>query len=415
MTRPRKRRSPGEGSVWAYRLKGGAERWSIGYVRTMPDGSRKSVTRRGFPTKQAAQKAVRDALTAADKGELVDPSKQLFGAYIETWLDGLGQGGEDDQRKSTISSYRKNVRLHLKPYLGAIPLSSLTSVRVAALYRELQQSGRRDWKGGGLSPRTVRYVHTILSAALADAVSAKLIASNPAGDKKLDKRPSAKQAKAPEIHPWTAAQLAAFLAWSAEHSDLHAAWYVLAMTGMRRGELLALRWRNVDLDGGTISIRKSVGVVRNKGEAETIEEEDTKTEKSRRVIGIDASTVALLRAWKSDRGLIHLNHARPEGLVFGNHEGTWLHPERFSRTFKATLTRCRKAFGDDAPPEIRLHDLRHTHATLLLGDREPVNTVSERLGHSSVTITLNTYAHVMPGDQERAADRFAALIKGAGA
>ncbi|MGB6453242.1 MAG: tyrosine-type recombinase/integrase, partial [Streptosporangiaceae bacterium] len=124
---------------------------------------------------------------------------------------------------------------------------------------------------------------------------------------------------------------------------------------------------------------------------------------------------ALLRSWKSARGLVHMNHARPDALVFGSHEGAWLHPERFTRTFKATLARCRRELAEDAPPDIRLHDLRHTHATLLLADREPIKTVSERLGHSTVTITLNVYGHVMPGDQKRAADRFAALIREAGA
>lgn len=106
--------------------------------------------------------------------------------------------------------------------------------------------------------------------------------------------------------------------------------------------------------------------------------------------------------------------SRSAAGAFSDLEGGYLHPERFSRTFKATLARCRKKLGDGAPPEIRLHDLRHTHATLLLQDREPIKTVSERLGHASVTITLTVYGRVMPGDQKRAAGRFAALIAQAG-
>jgi integrase len=108
----------------------------------------------------------------------------------------------------------------------------------------------------------VRYVHTILSAALSEAVDAGLLARNPA-DKA--KPPTAKQAKAPEMYPWTARQLKDFLAWSRDHSHLHVAWDLLAHTGMRRGELLALRWRHIDLEAGTISVRRSVGVVRVKG------------------------------------------------------------------------------------------------------------------------------------------------------
>jgi integrase len=130
------------------------------------------------------------------------------------------------------------------------------------------------------------------------------------------------------------------------------------------------------------------------------------------VIDIDADTVALLRSWKRDRGTLALALARDDSLVFGDLEGRHLHPERFSRTFKNTLARCARALGDEAPPMIRLHDLRHTHATLMQGrDREPLKTVSERLGHASAVVTMTIYAHVLPGDQKRAADRFAALIR----
>ncbi len=182
------------------------------------------------------------------------------------------------------------------------------------------------------------------------------------------------------------------------------------MTGMRRGELLALRWSDINLDAGTITIRRSVGVVRNKGQGAAVTEGPTKTSKPR-VIDIDPATVAILRARKRDRGSLALALARDDSLVFGDLEGHHLHPERFSRSFKSAQAKCRRALGDGAPPEIRTHDLRHTHATLLLQDREPIGTVSERLGHASETITLTVYSHVMPGDQKRAADRFAALIR----
>jgi integrase len=271
-----------------------------------------------------------------------------------------------------------------------------------------QRDGRGDLTSHGLSARTVRYIHTIIGAALRAAVDAEppLLVRSPAAKAQP---PSAKEARPPEMHPWTAEQLGAFMAWSREHSGHHAAWRTLAYTGMRRGELLALRWRDVDTDAATIAVRRSVGVVRNAGEGAEITEGGTKTGTAR-VIDIDPVTVTVLKAWKRERGEIALPLARPDALVFSDEEGGHLHPERFWRAWKATLARCRKDLDDDAPPVIWLHDLRHTHASLLLSAGEPVKTVSERLGHASVTVTLAVYGHVMPGDQKRAASRFAALV-----
>jgi integrase len=187
---------------------------------------------------------------------------------------------------------------------------------------------------------------------------------------------------------------------------------VLAYTGMRRGECLALRWRDVDFDSGTISIRRSVGLSRVKGERPKLQEGKTKN-RDARVVDVDESTMALLRTLKRERGSIALQLARDDAIVFGDAEGKHRHPERFSRSFKDHLKRCRKQLekqGAEPPPEIRLHDLRHTHATLLLRKGRPVHIVSRRLGHKSEMITLSVYTHAMPGDQREAANSFAALV-----
>ena len=400
-----RRRAPHEGGAYEYRTKAGP-RWYWKATIRQPDGTAKPKVRRGFESKKAALDDMREVMVKAGKGELVDPSKQPAGAYFADWLDGLRLG------ESTVASYRKNVRLHVAPYIGTIPLASLTSTRLTKLYAELEASGRRNHKGERtglpLSARTVRYISTIVSAAMTAAVEAEppLLSRSPAD---RAKPPTSAEAAPPEMHPWSAAQLSAFLTWSAGASPLHVAWWVLAMTGMRRGEVLALRWRDVDTEAGTIAVRRSAGVVRVKGQGSAIRVSTTKNKQSR-VVDIDPATAALLRAWKRERGSLALALARDDSLVLGDLEGRHLHPERFSRTFKATVARCRKALGDDAPPMIRLHDLRHTHATLLLSAGEPVKTVSERLGHRSVTVTLTIYAHVMPGDQKRAASRFAALV-----
>ena len=152
----RKRRSPGEGSVWPYQTKAG-ERWAIGHPSF---GTRRNAAGWG-KTKRTAQQALRDMLTDASRGELVDPSRQPTGAYLDEWAAGLRLA------PSTIASYRKNIRLHITPALGTVPLNRLTTEKIDQLYRQLERGGRADHRRGeGLSPRTVRYVHTILSAAL---------------------------------------------------------------------------------------------------------------------------------------------------------------------------------------------------------------------------------------------------------
>ena len=415
----RRRRPPGEGSVFEYQTKAGVTRYGIKFDAPSADGRRRQVMRRcdansqPWLTREAAVTALRDALVKAGKGEWIEPSKQPVAEWLETWLGTL------DLAPSTLASYRTNIRSHIVPYIGGVPLASLTSARLTALYRELETSGRRDGKGERtgepLSARTVRGVAMILSAALKAAADddAPLLARNPA---RKAKPPTAKraQAEAPETPSWTADQLRSFLDWARDHSKAFAAWYVLAYTGMRRGELLALRWSDVDLDAATISVRRSVGVVRTKGEHGYLREGPTKTCRPR-VIDLDPATVGVLRVWRAERGSMALQLARRDAVVFGDHEGAFRQPERFSHLFREAQARCARALGEDAPPVIRVHDLRHTHATILLRDRENVKVVSERLGHASVTITLTTYSHVMPGDQRQAAARFAAIVAGADA
>jgi integrase len=195
------------------------------------------------------------------------------------WGSGLKSGSRAcGWPPSTMSSYAKNIRLHIKPKLGHVPLVKLTGTRTTTTYGELETSGRQDDRAGtGLSARTVRYIHTILKAALREAVNQGLIATNPA-DKA--KPPAARDAKPPEIHPWTAHQLSTFLAWADARGCADAVgWRVLAFTGARRGELLALRWRDLGAEGARLSIRRSVGLIRTEGEGAELIEGSTKSGK----------------------------------------------------------------------------------------------------------------------------------------
>jgi integrase len=335
-------------------------------------------------------------------GEWVEPSKQRLDAYLAEWIQGQRLS------PSTLASYRKNIRLHIDPYLGAQPVARLTGPAVNVWMRRLEASGRADGQGG-LSARTVGYVYTILRSALGDAVKQGRLSVNPT-DRSTPPSPS--EARPPEMQAWTAAELGRFLRWAdAQDRDLAMGWRLLAATGMRRGEALALRWRDVDLDAGRLAVRRSVGVVKAKGAGEQLVEGPTKTGRSR-VVDLDAGTVSALRAYRAARGLLALDLVRDSALVLSNLDGTHRHPERFSRRFAGQVAQARKALGEERLPAIRLHDPRHTHATLLLADGVPVKVVSERLGHASATITLTVYQHVHPGMGRQAADRFAALLEG---
>jgi integrase len=395
-----KRRQAGEGGISEYQTKAGP-RLLIKYPVLQEDGTKRVVLKPGFTTRREAAAALRAEIRRTETGEWVSPSKQPLAAYLAEWLDGqrLAPG--------TLASYRKNVRLHIVPRLGATPMERLTGTAVDAWMRTLEASGRADGRGG-LSPRTVRYVYTILRSALADAVKHGRLAVNPT-DRSTPPSPS--QARPPEMHAWTAPELARFLRWADDHnSDIAMAWRLIAYTGMRRGEALALRWRDVDLDAGRVAVRRSVGVVKDKGKGEQLVEGATKTGQSR--VDLDAGTVATLRAYRAVRGSVALDLVRDTALVLGTLDGRHRHPERFSRQFLDHVRQARKALGEELLPVIRLHDLRHTHATLLLAAGEPVKVVSERLGHASATITLTGYQHVHPGMGREAAARFAALLDG---
>jgi integrase len=399
MGKPR-RRQAGEGGISEYETRAG-RRFLIKFT-VQREGTRRVVLKRGFLSRRDAAAALRAEIRKAEVGEWVEPSKQRLDAYLAEWIEGQRLS------PSTLSSYRKNIRLHIDPYLGEQMVARLTGPAVDAWMRKLEESGRADGQGG-LSARTVRYVYTILRSALSDAVIQGRLAVNPT-DRSTPPSPS--EARPPEMQAWTAAELNRFLGWAdAEDRDLAMGWRLLAATGMRRGEALALRWRDLDLDAGRLAVRRSVGVVKAKGAGERLVEGPTKTGQAR-VVDIDDDTVAALRAYRATRASLAPDLVRDAALVLATLDGTHRHPERYSRRFVEQVVQARKALGEDQLPRIRLHDLRHTHATLLLADGVPVKVVSERLGHASATITLTVYQHVHPGMGREAAERFAALLGG---
>src|SRR3954454_23202570 len=317
-----RRRQAGEGGVRAYVPTVGP-RFLIKYPALLPDGTKRVVLKRGFRTRREAAAQLRLEIGKTETGAWVEPSKQRLDAYLAEWIAGQRLSA------STLSSYRKNIRLHIDPYLGATPVARLTGAAVDAWMRMLETSGRGDGPGG-LSARTVRYIYTILRGALSDGVKHGRLSVNPT-DRSTPPSPS--EARSPEMQAWTAVELARFLRWAEDRDpDLAMGWRLLPATGMRRAEALALRWRDVDLDAGRLQVRRSVGTVKHKGAGEEFVEGPTKTGQSR-VVDIDADTVAALRAYRATRGSLSLELVRNDALVLGTLDGTHRHPERYSRRF----------------------------------------------------------------------------------
>jgi integrase len=306
--------------------------------------------------------------------------------WLDEWLELCTCRG---LRPSTIESYRTMLGLHVDDALAATRLPLVTARNLNDLYGRLLRDGRRDGNGG-LAARTVRYLHTLLNKALADAVRVGHVPINPAA---AADPPSPRATRAPVFPVWSPRELARFLE-SAKADPHYVAFYVAAATGLRRGELLGLRWCDIDHVARELHVVQAVVEVAHEARISP-----PKTERSRRLVALDAKTCELLAADRAARA----NGVDEHSLVFCTDDGAPIHPALFSYYFQR---RVRLA----GVRRIRLHDLRHTHATHALRAGVHPKVVSERLGHSTITITLDTYSHVLPSMQREAAEAVAALV-----
>lgn len=346
------------------------------------------------PRKADAEHLVTELMKRKNDGEYRPPDRVTLGSYLtDRWLPTK----RSQLRLSTFDSYRRTIDLHVIPRVGQIPLQRLTPEDLDSLYSSLAEDradGRR-----GLAPKTIHSIHQMLHKALADAERKGSVVRNVAA---LADPPKLSSAKKRTMRIWDADQLRQFLDGIEDHR-LHPAYYLAANTGMRRGEVLGLRWSDVDLDARRLSVNQAVTSV-----AYAVQVADVKTGSSRRTIDLDTRTVAVLRSWRKrqlEERLALGGTFEDQGLVFARPEGPPIHPDFFSQTFNRMLARS-------GLPVIRLHDLRHSHASLLLKSGVPVKVVSERLGHATPAFTMTVYQHVLPGMQAEAATTFANLVFG---
>ena len=357
------KRGNGEGSIT--RRKDGL--YMARYkVQTAAGPKRKTIY--GKEREGVAKKLV-DALSNRNKGLAFDAGSQTVEEYVERWLTTSAKGSV---RESTYESYRKQVRRYVVPAIGCVKLTRLSAMQIQGMYRAMLDRG--------LSPRTVQYTHAVLHRALRQAVRWGLIPCNVSED--VD-RPRLRQE---EIRPLNREQARHLLKTADESGDRFEALYILALhTGMRPGELLGLKWEDVDVDEGGLQLNRALA-----GKNLTA----PKTKRSRRRIDLSAASIAALNAHRKRQLEERKQKAelwRDHGLVFASAVGTPLSHRNVVRAFKDLLKRA----GLSQSP--RLYDLRHTCATLLLGSNVHPKYVQELLGHASIALTLDTYSHVLKG------------------
>jgi Site-specific recombinase XerD len=385
------RASKGSGSV---RKRGASWYYQVDIGEDPATGNRRREQHGGFKTQRAARDALTTKLTSIQNGTYVGSNTMTVETFLrDHWLPSRAS----QVRSSTAASYEDALLGRVVPRIGAIRLDRLTPRHVEELYRDLLAGGGRDAKRGrALSARTVAYTGKIFVRALDDAVRLGLIVRNAAAQVE---RPKPRDR---EMRTWTPQEARRFL-MSVESDRLRALWVLYLTAGLRRGEALGLRWGDIDLESGRLAVRRTLVAVGYR-----VEWSEPKTDRSRRVVALDSGTLTVLKAHRAAQAAERLALGagyQDDALVFATVAGAPIHPQYVSDTFERRV----KAAG---LPRIRLHDTRHTSATLLLDEGVPLKVVSERLGHSSVSITADLYQHVLEHMQDEAASAVGRVLLG---
>jgi integrase len=331
-------------------------------------------------TKKEAEKRLSELLNQLDMGTFIKPGKTTLAEYLERWLK--------DYAKPNLSPrgferYTSIISKHLIPNIGNISLTQLRSEHLQKLYAERFNSG--------LTARSVRYIHVVIHKALQTAIKWGLVSRNAADGVDVP------HARRSEMQTWDEDDITLFLE-AAKNTPYYALFYLAIFTGMRRSELLGLKWNDVDFILSQVCVSRGLHQLKDGSYIFT----EPKSAKSRRTIALPPSATLLLKDYREKQKLERIMLGIPlsdDDLVFSTVEGKPLRPNTITRAWKILAARA-------GVKVIRLHDARHTHASLMLKQNVHPKVVQERLGHSTIAITLDTYSHVSPGLQEAAAKRF---------
>ncbi|PEM44315.1 site-specific integrase [Bacillus toyonensis] len=347
------------------------------------DGKPRQFKKRGFKTKQEAHKAMLELEQSLTLGTYIQPNKILYKEYL---LERFLEDKMTKVKKQTLNTYRWIVEKHIIPAIGDVELTKLNPIIIQGLYNKLT-------KEQVLSDENIQKVHTLINDSLKKAERWGLIARNPAA---LVDRPKAVKK---EITVWNVEEVRQFLKCAKKGGRYYISFLLALTTGMRQGEILGLRWKDVDFENGCVRITQTL----------SSDGKDllpyTKTKSGSRTIDLPEETVtALKKHWLFIRGEREKNRSYKNlDLVVCTEFGTPTHKSNIRRVFKSIIKKA-------DIPKIRFHDMRHTHATLLLLQGVNPKIVSERLGHADVRITLDTYSHILPSMQKDTAIQFGKML-----
>jgi integrase len=351
-------------------------------VRDEASGKRKRRWHAFQGTKRQAQIECSRLITELKNGNSIEPSKTTVAQFLGRWLDHI----KTQVTPKSHERYAGIVNQNLIPAIGAVRLNKLKPIQISAAYSAALDGGRRDGKGGGLAPRTVGHMHRVLKQALGQAVLWGESVRNPASavdPPKVDWKP---------MQTYDLPQTVELIE-AVRDTPLLIPTLLAVLCGLRRGEICALRWRNVDLIAGQISVVESLEQTKS-----GLRFKSPKSGKGR-TVALSVTVVDELRAHRVKRAqdLLRLGMGlSDDDMVIGQTDGSTISPIYISQLWARTIKKTRLA-------RLRFHDLRHAHATHLLANGVHPKVASERLGHSKVGITLDLYSHVIPGMQEDAA------------